>query len=172
MAADEGATELAAVPLVAFAVGSIAASVWSGRESLRLAATSRYLVGCLVVAAVLLLCLVTTSIGGLAVVLAGAGAGYGVLNVALFELLEEVVASDRAVEAFTWLTTWSGLGLAAGAAGAGQLASNRPQDALLLVALPAVAAAVVAGARRRVYMPAAGLGGGGDGGALGHGEEA
>jgi hypothetical protein len=33
------------------------------------------------------------------------GAGYGVLGVALFELLDPVAAPEHAVEAFTWLTT-------------------------------------------------------------------
>ena len=86
---------------------------------------------------------------GLAVVPIVAGSGYGLLNVAVFELLEDLVASSRAVEAFTWLTTWAGAGLAAGAALAGQLSvgggAGRP---LVAVAVPSVLAAAVALGRR------------------------
>ena len=47
----------------------------------------------------------------LAVVLVFAGAAYGVLNVALFELLDVVVPRQNAVEALTWLTTAGGFGI-------------------------------------------------------------
>ena len=42
------------------------------------------------------------------------GAGFGLLNLALFELLDHVVAPDRSIEALTWLTSAQGLGLAGG----------------------------------------------------------
>ena len=57
----------------------------------------------------------------------------------VFELIEDLVASDRAVEAFTWLTTCAGAGIAGGAALAGN--SGAP---LVVVALPAALAGLTA----------------------------
>lgn len=148
VAEDAGATELAAIPLAAFAAGSVAASLWSGSERLARAAAWRYVAGSVAVAALLPLCLLAGSLGGVSLVLVAAGAGYGVLNVALFELIEDVVAADRVVEAFTWLTTWAGAGLAAGAVLAGHLGEHGASSALGAVAVPVAVAAGVAYARR------------------------
>ncbi len=148
VASEAGAVELAALPLAAFAASSIAVSLWSGAARLRKPPAWRYLAGCVVIAAVLLLCLLATSLAGVTLVLIGAGAGYGLLNVALFELLEDLVAADRAVEAFTWLTTWAGAGIAAGAVLAGQLAEGGATGTLAAVALPSLFAATLALARR------------------------
>ncbi len=94
------------------------------------------------------LCLAAPSLAGITAVLVVAGAGSGLQTVALFELLDDVVVSDRAVEALTWLTTCQGAGLAAGAAGAGQLARGGPSELLLHVVVPGIVAAVVALRRR------------------------
>jgi MFS family permease len=153
VAAEAGAAELAALPLAAFAASSVAATLWSGTGRLQRPPVWRYLAGCLILAALLLLCLVATSLVGVTLVLVGAGAGYGLLNVALFELLEDVVAADRAVEAFTWLTTWAGVGMAAGAAIAGQLSRGGAAQTLLLVAIPAALAAGMAVTRRSALRP-------------------
>ncbi|MDA0171853.1 MFS transporter [Solirubrobacter taibaiensis] len=154
VAAEAGAAELAAIPLAAFAVGSVAMSIWSGTARLDKPAASRYVLGCVVVAVALLACLVTTTLAGLTIVLVGAGLGYGLLNVAVFELLEQIVAQDRAVEAFTWLTTWAGVGLAAGAIVAGQLSGAGPARTLASVSIPALLAAGVAvGAGPRLLGP-------------------
>ena len=85
----------------------------------------------------------------LAAVLVFAGAAYGVLNVALFELLDVVVPPRNAVEALTWLTTAGGIGIAAGATVAGQLAADSPESALLLTAVATIPGAILAFARRR-----------------------
>jgi hypothetical protein len=77
-----------------------------------------------------------------------AGAGYGVLGVALFELLDHVVPPARAVEAFTWLTTAQAAGSAAGASLAGTLVRDGTTRAFALVAICAAAAAGIAIARR------------------------
>jgi len=92
---------------------------------------------------------VARSLPVLAVIVAVAGAGFGLLGVALFELLDHVVPSDRAVEAFTWLTTGQAIGTAVGAAAAGHLAKSSPTAGLYLVACAATAVAVLAVARRR-----------------------
>jgi hypothetical protein len=133
------------VPLAAFAVGSVASTLWAGAAR-RHAPDARYLLGSLVVAVALPLCLVFATLLGVSAVLVVAGAGFGLLNVALFELLDHVAAAERAVEALTWLTSAQGVGLAAGAAIAGLLAHGG--DALLLVALPAILAAAIAWRRR------------------------
>ncbi|MDW5598532.1 hypothetical protein VSS74_29495, partial [Conexibacter stalactiti] len=159
LAATAGrATALGALPLTLFAATSVASSLWSGRELTRRRrrrtpsrarrrprdASARYLAGSLALALVLPLCLLAPTLAGLAAVAAAAGAGFGVLNVALFELLDRLVAPARAVEAFTWITTGQGAGLALGAAAAGQLAHDHAARALPLVALPAVAGAALA----------------------------
>jgi hypothetical protein len=51
-----------------------------------------------------------------------AGAGYGLLNVALLELLDTLVPARNAVEALTWLTSAGGAGMALGALLGGLLA--------------------------------------------------
>ena len=94
-------------------------------------------------------CALVSSVVALALVLVFAGAAYGVLNVALFELLDVVVPSRNAVEALTWLTTAGGIGIAAGAAIAGQLAADSPESALLLTAFATIPGAILAFARRR-----------------------
>jgi MFS family permease len=155
-AAEHGAAELGAVPLAVFAAASVAVSLWSGTGRLQRTAASRYLAGSIAVAVVLPLCLLVPSLVGITAVVVVAGAGFGLLNVALFELLDDVVPSDRAVEAFTWLTTWQGVGLAAGAAGAGQLSRGGASGTLVLVALPAALAAAVAVANRPALRHAGG----------------
>lgn len=154
VAAEAGAVELAALPLAAFAASSVGVSLWSGTGRLDRSPIWRYLAGTLIVAAVLLLCLVATSLVTVTLVLVDAGAGYGLLNVALFELLEDVVAADSAVEAFTWLTTWAGIGMATGAAVAGQLSRGGAAQTLVLVSLPAVLAAAVVVSGRSSLRPA------------------
>jgi MFS family permease len=144
LAQDAGLSGVAGVPLAAFAAGSISSTLWTGAARWRPAA-ARYLTGTFVVATTLPLCLAFPSLAGLTGVLIVAGAGFGLLNVALFQLLDEVATADRAVEALTWLTTAQGVGLAAGAALAGQLAH---EGGLVLVAFPAVLAALVAWRRR------------------------
>jgi hypothetical protein len=93
-----------------------------------------------------------------------AGVGLGTLNTALFELLDQVTPAGSAVEALTWLTTLQALGLAVGAAGAGQLASHGA--ALTFVALPPLIGAGLVSARRATLRTTPALqtpvGGGGD----------
>jgi predicted MFS family arabinose efflux permease len=63
------------------------------------------------------------------------------------------VAADRAVEAFTWLTTANAAGVAAGAALAGQLTHTSESAALLLVCGGAALAAGIAIGRRATLTP-------------------
>jgi hypothetical protein len=145
MAARAGAAELAAVPLSASAVGGLAVSLWSGTRRRPRPAAGRYVAGCGIAAAALALTPVVGSLAAIAGLVALAGAGVGLLGVALFELLDRIVPADRAVEAFTWLTTAQAAGTAAGAALAGRLGAS----ALWLVAGSAAAVAIVALVCRR-----------------------
>jgi hypothetical protein len=144
VAARDGAAALAAVPFALMAAGSVATSVWAGAGRLRRSAVVRYVTGAVLLAVVTLPCLGVRSLAGVSLILIAAGACYGVLNVALFELLDDVVAPERAVEALTWLTSLQGAGSAAGAAVAGGLGAS----GLVLLAVAAALAAVVASARR------------------------
>jgi hypothetical protein len=149
VAARAGAPVLAAIPLSASAVGGLAASVWSGTRR-GTDAGARYMAGCWVAAVALALTPAVGSLAGIAVLVTLAGAGFGLLGVALFQLLDRLVPADRAVEAFTWLTTAQAAGTAAGAALAGALATG----ALWLVAGSAIAVAIAVLARRRTLSTA------------------
>lgn len=143
----DGAPGLSALPLSAMAVGSILGSIWAGQSDV--AAERRFLAGTLVMAVVLAGCAFVTTPVAFAALLCVAGAAFGVFNVGVYELLDVVVPADRAVEALTWLTTAASLGMAAGAAAAGQLAHDSPRSALLLVAIAVAPGAILAAARRR-----------------------
>ncbi len=152
IAAARGSAGLAGVILSVSALGSIGASLWSGTRRGSATASTRYVAGTLVVAVALPLMLAAPSLTGITAILAVVGAGFGLLNVAVFELIDQVVGPDRAVEAFTWLTTWQGLGVAVGAAAAGQLANAHATSALLLAAAAPAVGALVAVIRRRTLI--------------------
>jgi MFS family permease len=147
LADAEGAKELAAIPLAAFAAGSVISSVWAGRATS--GPEARFVVGCVLLAVALAGCALASSVLALALVLVLAGAAYGVLNVGVFELLDVVVPPQRAIEALTWLTTAGGFGIAVGAAAAGRLTLDSPRAALVLAAVATTPGAVVAITRRR-----------------------
>jgi hypothetical protein len=149
IAAHSGAAALGAVPLSASAAGSVLISLWSGSGHVRRPAAWRYLAGCLLVAAAFPLMLMVPSLVGIAAVAVVVGVGYALLNVALFQLLDHIVAADRAVEAFTWLTTATAAGTALGAVSAGQLTRTSDLAALLLTSCSAALVAAVALSRRR-----------------------
>lgn len=153
VAAGGGAAALAALPLALFALGSVALSLWSGTGRARRPARERYLAGTILLAVPLPLCIAVPTLAGISAVLLVAGAGFGLMNVALFELLDEVVDAPRAVEALTWLTTGQGAGMAAGAAAGGALAAGGAVDMLALAAAAAAAAAALASWRRGALRP-------------------
>src|SRR4051794_22376937 len=146
-AAREGSPELAALPFALMAAGSVTTSVLSG--SVRRPAATRYVAGSLLLAVAVLPCLGVRSVAGVTAILLVAGACFGVLNVALFELLDDVVAPERGVEALTWLTSLQGAGAAAGAAVAGGLGAG----GLGLLGAAGGAAPRVGGGRRGALLP-------------------
>ncbi len=157
VAASKGLAELGAVPLVAAALGSIGMSLSAGGRRLPGVAGQRYLAGALIIAVALPMTLVASSIAEIAAVLFVAGAGVGLLNVALFELLDVVSPSHRRTEAFTWLTTASATGSALGASISGRLAQVNVTASLLLVVGLACLGLGVAVAWRRTLTPQRGV---------------
>jgi len=141
-----------ALPLSAAACGGIVASLWIGSRAGRSRVTSRYLAGSVLAGAVLPLTIVTPTLAGVICISVAAGAGYGILGAALFELLDHVVAPERAVEAFTWLTTGQAAGSAAGAAATGALVHRGLPLAFVFVAGSAGVAAALAIGRRGTLL--------------------
>jgi MFS transporter len=139
LASRHGGAELAAIPLAAAALGGILASLWVGSRSVSAPAASRYVGGSIAVAVVVPLAVIEPSLATVTGIAVLAGAGYGILGAALFELLDHLVPGDRAVEAFTWLTTGQAAGTAAGAAAAGALAQRATSDAFAPAAIAAEA---------------------------------
>jgi len=155
LADTESHAELAALPLAAFAAGSVVASLWAGQSTRAGAPARRYVAGYLALAVTLTLCLLGPSLTSLSLVLIAAGASFGLVNVAMFELLDVVVPDRHAVEALTWVTTAEGVGLAVGATLAGAIAGRSPDGALTILALaPAVAAALAFTRRRTLQLQA------------------
>lgn len=148
LAGEDGAPELAALPLAVFGAGSVIASLWSGTGRLRRPAGWRCVGGAIGLAAVFLAPLATPSLSAFAAIAAVGGGCFGVITVALFELIDEVVASTRAIEALTWITSAQGAGVAGGAAAAGRVSIEGAWNALLVVAISAVACALIAAGRR------------------------
>ena len=157
VAASKGLAELGAVPLVASALGSIGMSLSAGGRPLPGVPAQRYLAGALVVAAALPMTLLASAIGEIAAVLFVVGAGVGLLNVALFELLDVVSPNDRRTEAFTWLTSASATGSALGASVSGRLAQVNVTASLLLVIAVAFLGLGIAVAWRRTLTPQRGV---------------
>jgi len=152
-ALEEGHEALVALPLAAFAAGSVLASAWVGHSRRAGGPAARFTAGAVLLAAALVPAPFAGSVGVLAAILAVAGVGYALLNVGCLELLDVVVPERNAVEALTWLTSAEGLGLAAGAAAAGALAEHGTAAALAVAAVAPAATAATALARRGTLGP-------------------
>ncbi|MFN2471496.1 MAG: hypothetical protein ABR583_11030 [Gaiellaceae bacterium] len=68
--------------------------------------------------------MVIDSLVGLSLLLVAAGAAFGLLNVGMLELIDDVVPEHSAVEALAWVTSSAALGAAVDAAAAGALAGS------------------------------------------------
>jgi MFS family permease len=148
LCAEHGSASLAAVPLSVSAGGSVLISILSGTGRLHRSAAWRYVVGVWGTALSLIVLIPVGSIAGVSCVLILSGAAGGLLNVGLFELLDRVVPGDRAIEAFTWLTSGQAAGMAAGALVAGQLTGRSITAAFVLAAGAALASALAVTAAR------------------------
>jgi MFS family permease len=158
VAAAHGSAELGAIPLAASGAGSVIASIATGTHRVRASAGRRYLVGSVVSAVALPLTLIDPTVWSVAAALVLVGAGFGLLNVACFELIDEVVADGGRTEAFTWLTSANAAGAAVGVAIAGSVAGTNPTAALGLVTAVAALVAVIAFGGRRALRAASAAG--------------
>lgn len=147
MCARLATPEWAALPLASAAAGSVLASLWSGTGQLRRTAAWRYLTGCWLAATPLTLLLASASIAEAACAMAASGIGFGLLGVALYELLDDIVPAERSVEAFTWLTAAQAAGVAVGSTLAGQLSRTSTGVTFALVSGAALVTALVVSAR-------------------------
>jgi len=157
IASTTGPAGLGALPLSCLAASSATASLWAG-SGRRWPAAARFTAGWLIVAAALLPCLAAGSLIPLTLLTLTAGTGLGLLTTALFELLDQITGPGHSVEALTWLTSLQALGLAAGAAGTGQLAGHGATTTLTLVALPPLAGVALVLTRLATLRPAANTG--------------
>ena len=111
-------TAYAGFSLGAFALGSVAGGLWSGRQRWQRPPEQRYLLWVLLLAVAVAPPMVASNATVLALLLLLAGVGYGPATISLFEALD-VLAPDSGTEALTWVTTAEALGTATGAAAAG-----------------------------------------------------
>jgi hypothetical protein len=145
VASRHGVAALGAIPLAAAAIGGIGVSLVSGTRAVAaVPAVRRYLSGLAISAAVLPLALLAdASVAGVTGVLLIVGAAYGLVNAAMFTLVDSASPPGRSVEAFNWLFTGGGAGSAAGAAVTGRLVqATLPGAIVVLVALAYLSAAV------------------------------
>jgi MFS family permease len=146
---------LAGVPLAALALGGVCASLWSGAGARRQPAARRYVTGAVIGALFLPLCLIDVALAPITIELVVVGAGISLTSVALFELLDHVVSSDRGVEAMSWISAASGVGAALGAAVAGPLTHSGSRAPLAFACVGTLACAIVAVAGRRTLRSSA-----------------
>jgi MFS family permease len=154
LAAQHGHAPLAGLTLAAGAAGSVAVSLTSGSGRLTAPPSTRYLVGALLSVVGLLALLFATDLVVVGAVLVIVGAGVGLQNIAVYELLDLVSPPGRSTEAFAWLTTASAGGAAVGAVIAGHLA-DRSTFALRLIILgfAIIAAFIITNQQHRLRNP-------------------
>jgi MFS family permease len=154
LAAQHGHAPLAGLTLAAGAAGSVAVSLTSGSGRLTAPPSTRYLVGALLSVVGLLALLFATDLVVVGAVLVIVGAGVGLQNIAVYELLDLVSPPGRSTEAFAWLTTASAGGAAVGAVIAGHLA-DRSTFALRLIilGLAIIAAFIITNQQHRLRNP-------------------
>ena len=145
------ATPVAGVLLSAFAAGSLVGGLLYGRRRWRTSAGRRYPALCALATAGLAPLILEPALGIMAARAALAGVCFAPIGICQVAVIDEVTPAAHRAEAFSWLGTVYGGGLALGAAVAGQLVVGSGVRASLLAALLATAAATVVvslGARR------------------------
>jgi MFS family permease len=148
-AARWGDTAWSGFLLGAFALGSVVGGVWFGRRSWTSSPQRRYIVATVVLAVALAAPAVARGPATLAPLLICAGLAYGPATISLFEALD-ALASSRATEALTWVTTAGAAGAAAGSAVSGWATVRYGLAAPFLTASVVLAAtASTAGRARR-----------------------
>jgi MFS family permease len=147
-ARHHGSAAAAGVLLSAFAVGSLAGGFLYGLRAPAGPSGPRYPRLCLLATLGMAPLILEPALVAMVVLAALSGVCYAPVSTAQFALIDEVASADRRAEAFTWLGTVYGTGLAVGAAVCGQLIEGSGIRAALIAAcLATLAAALVATAR-------------------------
>jgi MFS family permease len=143
-----GSTASAGVLLSAFAVGSLVAGFLYGILAPAGVSGTRYPWLCLLAALGVAPLILEPGLVAMVALSVLSGLCYAPVSTAQLAVVDEVAPADRKAEAFTWLGTAYGTGLAAGAAVCGQLIeSSGIRAALIAACLATLAAGVVATAR-------------------------
>jgi MFS family permease len=155
--ADEmGAKSLAGVLIAGLAVGSMVSGIGWGTVHWRVPLRRR-LVGALVLMTVLSIpLLLVTGVWLMVPFVVLAGVAVSPILISSFTLAELLVPRAAVTEAFTWIGTALGLGVALGASTAGKIVDVSGANTAFLVATvaAAVAAVVVGLAQRLLHIPA------------------
>lgn len=147
-ARKDGSGAGAGVLLSAFALGSLIGGFLYGLRAPTGPSGPRYPWLCLVAALGLAPLILTPALAVMAALGAVSGLCYAPVSTAQLAVVDEVAPQGRTAEAFTWLGTVYGTGLAAGAAVCGQLIEGSGLRAAFIAAcLATLAAGVVAVAR-------------------------
>ncbi len=149
-----GSAAAAGILLSAFAAGSLAGGFVYGLRAPAGPSGPRYPWLCLLSAAGLAPLIVQPRLAAMVVLAVLSGLCYAPVTTAQLAVIDEVAPRGRRAEAFTWLGTMYGAGLAAGAALSGQLVAHSGTRAALSAACAAtLAAALLATARAATLRP-------------------
>jgi MFS family permease len=147
-ARHHGSAAASGVLLSAFAVGSLAGGFLYGLRAPAGPSGPRYPRLCVLAGLGMAPLILEPGLAAMVGLAAVSGLCYAPVSTAQFAVIDEVASADRRAEAFTWLGTLYGAGLAAGAAGCGQLIEDSGTRAALLAAcLTTLAACLVASTR-------------------------
>jgi MFS family permease len=156
-ARTHGSAGTAGVLLSAFAAGSWVGGLLYGLRPRRTAAGRLYPRLSLLAAAGLLPLILTPSLPVMGVLSTLGGLCFAPITNLLLAIVEEVVSAGHRAEAFTWVGSFYGAGLALGAAIAGQIISGQGiRTALALAAGATLVAWLIASARASTLMMSAG----------------
>lgn len=147
-ARDHGWTAGAGVLLSAFAVGSFIGGFLYGLRSGTGPSGPRYPWLCLLAALGMAPLILEPGLAAMVALAVVSGLCYAPVSTAQLAVVDEVAPADRKAEAFTWLGTFYGTRIAAGAAVCGQLIeASGTRAALIAACLATLAAGLVATAR-------------------------
>lgn len=136
-AQQQGKPAAASLVLSVYAIGSCAAGLLFGALRLETPLSRLFLLGGLATAVTTLPLLLATNILGLSVAVLVAGLFFAPTMIVAMALVEQLVPSSKLTEGLTWLITGLGIGVAVGAATAGQIVDAYGPRAGFAVALAA-----------------------------------
>ena len=152
----EGAKSLSGVLIAGLAVGSMASGIGWGTVHWRMPLRLRLSAVLVILTVCLLPLLLVTDVWVMVPFVVLAGVAVSPSLISSFTLAEVLVPRAAVTEAFTWIGTALGLGVAVGASVAGKIVDVWGANASFLVATvaAAVAAVAVASLQRLLHVPA------------------